>query len=168
MPRGASSFRRERSSSATATRSRRSRGPCCGCARSAGAPTSSVAPQIERCATVGWAISTWAPLATAKIPSRGGEISLVLEPAPKVIAELRPLFPHARIVGWKYELAGTPEEVWAKGARQIFENHTDLCVVNGAAYGIGFGLLEKDGARTEVRGKEALSEWLARWLARCG
>jgi phosphopantothenoylcysteine synthetase/decarboxylase len=110
--------------------------------------------------------ATGAPLATAKIPSRGGEISLVLEPAPKVIAELRLLFPHSRIVGWKYELTGTPEEVWEKGARQIAENRTDLCIVNGAAYGLGFGILEPGGAREEVRGKEALGDWLAGWVGK--
>ena len=93
---------------------------------------------------------------------------LVLEPAPKVIAELRRLFLNARIVGWKYELAGTAEEVWEKGERQMLENRTDLCVVNGAAYGIGFGILERDGTRAEMRGKEALGEWLAAWLARHG
>jgi hypothetical protein len=53
--------------------------------------------------------------------------------------------------------------VWEKGRRQIEENSTDLCVVNGAAYGPGFGILTPEGVRAEVSGKAELADWLARW-----
>src|SRR5215210_5047439 len=46
------------------------------------------------------------PLDSPKISSRQGAIRLTLEPARKLIAGLRALFPHALIVGWKYELNG--------------------------------------------------------------
>jgi phosphopantothenoylcysteine synthetase/decarboxylase len=105
-----------------------------------------------------------AALESPKISSRAGGITVELEPAPKIIGELRPLFPNSAIVGWKYELSGTVEGVWHKGRRQIEENRTDLCVVNGAAYGEGFGILERDGARSAVRGKAELAAWLLRWL----
>src|SRR4051812_46113722 len=74
-----------------------------------------------------------APLQSAKIPTREGEITLVLEPAPKVLAHLRDCFPESRIVGWKYELAGSRDDVIQKGRAQLSANRTDLCILNGAA-----------------------------------
>ena len=58
---------------------------------------------------------------------------------------LRGWFPRATIVGWKYEVDGTREQVIEKASRQIFENQTDACVANGPAYGVGFGLVTPDG-----------------------
>jgi phosphopantothenoylcysteine decarboxylase/phosphopantothenate--cysteine ligase len=100
---------------------------------------------------------------SAKIPSRAGALTLRLRPARKVLPALRELFPHARIVGWKYELVGAREDALAAGARQLAEARTDLCVVNGAAYGSGFGVLEPSGALTHARASEELC---ARLLAR--
>jgi phosphopantothenate---cysteine ligase (CTP) len=97
----------------------------------------------------------------AKIPSRLGEISLVLEPAPKLIAELRPLFPKSWIVGWKYELEGTKEEALAKAREQMRECATDACVLNGSAYGAGFGVLEARGGMIHHEDRRALCEWLS-------
>jgi phosphopantothenoylcysteine decarboxylase/phosphopantothenate--cysteine ligase len=94
----------------------------------------------------------------AKIPSRAGALTLRLRPARKVLPALRELFPAARIVGWKYELVGERKDALAAGARQITEARTDLCVVNGAAYGRGFGVLEPSGALTHARASEALCE----------
>lgn len=105
-----------------------------------------------------------AAIASAKIPTRAGEMTLVLEPAPKVLRELRGLFPKGRIVGWKYEVAGSREEALQKGRAQLVENATDLCVVNGSAYGLAFGILATGAEPVDVRGKDALSEWLARWV----
>lgn len=86
----------------------------------------------------------------AKIPSRSGSLVLHLEPARKVIAGLRSLFPRTWLVGWKYELDGTPAEALARGWRQIAECRLDACVVNGAATGGGYVLcLPPD--RTEAR-----------------
>lgn len=74
----------------------------------------------------------------AKIPSRAGALTIHLEPATKVIGELRPLFPRSLLVGWKYELTGTRDEALAKVQRQFTEARTDLCVLNGRAAGEGF------------------------------
>jgi SAM-dependent methyltransferase len=46
-------------------------------------------------------------LDAAKIPTRSGELTLILEPTVKVLPRLRAIFPKAKIVGWKYELDGT-------------------------------------------------------------
>lgn len=75
-----------------------------------------------------------------KIPTRQGRLSIILEPAPKLLPRLRDWFPQARIVGWKYELDGAQREAVAKAWRQIEECRTEACVINGAAYGNGYGL----------------------------
>lgn len=99
-----------------------------------------------------------------KIASRGGEVTITLVPATKVLPKLRPLFPDAKIVGWKYELDGTRDDALAKGRAQLAECGIDACAVNGEAYGEGFGFLTRDGALTHVPDKAALCEWLAQWL----
>jgi phosphopantothenoylcysteine synthetase/decarboxylase len=99
-----------------------------------------------------------------KICSRSGGLVLRLVPAQKVIRELRSLFPNARIVGWKYEVEGGREGAIAKGGRQILENATDACVVNGPAYGPGFGWLRR-GQRTEHQpDAQELAGTLVGWL----
>jgi phosphopantothenoylcysteine decarboxylase/phosphopantothenate--cysteine ligase len=78
---------------------------------------------------------------SAKIST--GEAGLLAEliPAPKIIRDLRRWFPKALLVGWKYELEGSRAEALVKGKRQMAENQTDAVVVNGRAYGKGFGLV---------------------------
>jgi phosphopantothenoylcysteine synthetase/decarboxylase len=101
----------------------------------------------------------------AKISSREGELSLTLEPAPKVIGRLRPLFPTSRMMGWKYELEGGRDSVIQKARRQLAENETDACVVNGGAYGEGFGVVRaRIEAVQHLEGLPSLAEWLAGWL----
>ena len=97
--------------------------------------------------------------------SSGGEITLTLAPATKLIGELRTLFPRALIVGWKYELDGARDEALQKARTQIAVNSTDACVLNGAAYGAGFGLLEAQGAITHFETKAALCDGIAGWLS---
>lgn len=84
-------------------------------------------------------------LSAAKISSRGGKLHLTLRPARKLLPELRGMFPGARIVGWKYELDGGLADALHAGAHQLEDGGTDFCVVNGAAYGEGFGLLDRAG-----------------------
>ena len=86
--------------------------------------------------------SDGAVITSAKIPSRGGELTVTLEPALKLIGDLRVLFPMSKIVGWKYELNGTRDDALAAAARQIESAKTDACVVNGTAFGPGFGVCE--------------------------
>ncbi|HEX4646147.1 MAG TPA: DNA/pantothenate metabolism flavoprotein domain protein, partial [Verrucomicrobiae bacterium] len=64
-----------------------------------------------------------------------------LLPTPKIISELREWHPRARLVGWKYEVEGDRAAVITLAERQIAECNTDACVINGPAYGRGFGLM---------------------------
>jgi phosphopantothenoylcysteine synthetase/decarboxylase len=102
---------------------------------------------------------------SAKIPSSAQELHLTLTPAPKIISQLRALFPSARLVGWKYELVGSREEAIARAISQIATNHTDACVVNGRAYGRGFGLVEREALTAHFPTKHALCAGLVEWLA---
>lgn len=100
----------------------------------------------------------------AKIESRAGALSLTLEPARKVIAGLRDLFPRAVLVGWKYELTGARPDALAKAWRQIRECRTDACVVNGRAWGKGFGFCTPPDRVREMPDKAQLAEFLPQWL----
>ena len=105
-----------------------------------------------------------AALNTPKISSRSGALTLHLEPATKVIHELRRLFPRARLTGWKYELAGTRDEALVRVQRQFREAGTNACVLNGRAWGDGFALVEATGSLTEWSNKTALARALATGL----
>jgi phosphopantothenoylcysteine synthetase/decarboxylase len=104
------------------------------------------------------------PRAERKIASRAGELILTLVPATKLLGQLRGLFPSARIVGWKYELDDTREDALAMGRAQITNWGTDACVVNGIAYGAGYGFLSGDGTLVHLIDKAALCNWLVDWL----
>ncbi len=108
--------------------------------------------------------SSGAEVAATKIPSRSGELTLTLDPAAKLIHELRDLFPVSRIVGWKYELVGSRADVLAAAIRQLHESRSDACVMNGEAYGAGFGFLEPHQKPEHVADKGKLCVHLARWL----
>ena len=96
-----------------------------------------------------------------KLSSRAGSIRLTLKPAEKILPKIREWFPDARIIGWKYELDGPRERALSAAAAQIREARTDACVVNGAAYGPGFGLLLPDDRLQQFSDKAALAEYLA-------
>ncbi|MEQ2008136.1 MAG: phosphopantothenoylcysteine decarboxylase [Limisphaerales bacterium] len=98
-----------------------------------------------------------------KFSSRDGRLNLVLAPAAKVLPRLRDLFPAAKVVGWKYELAGTRANAFDKAWAQLSECRTDACVLNGAAYGSGFAVCAPGNVRT-CADSEALAVWLMRWL----
>jgi phosphopantothenoylcysteine synthetase/decarboxylase len=76
-----------------------------------------------------------------KLPTRAAPLLAELVPTPKWIARLRDWFPRARLVGWKYEVDGDRAAALAAGAAQLRDCATDACVVNGPAYGPGFGLV---------------------------
>jgi len=106
------------------------------------------------------------PIAGEKIPSREGTLRVTLEPAPKLIASLRRMFPATIIVGWKYELDGAMPSVMAKGRAQIEECLTDACVLNGSAYGPGFGIISRSGELAHLADKAALCRFLINWAER--
>ena len=79
-------------------------------------------------------------------PHRGkidsaSRLTLNLKPTPKIIHQLRKWHPAATIVGWKYEVNGNQDTALAAGTEQIRRCRTDACVVNGPAYGEGYGWL---------------------------
>jgi phosphopantothenoylcysteine decarboxylase/phosphopantothenate--cysteine ligase len=79
-----------------------------------------------------------------KISTGVGNLQAELIPTPKIIAELRSLFPQARLVGWKYEVDGNRASAISKAKKQLRECLTDYCVANGPAYGKGFGFVSAD------------------------
>jgi phosphopantothenate---cysteine ligase (CTP) len=93
---------------------------------------------------------------SSKISTHGEAVLVELRPTPKIIAQLRRWFPTALLVGWKYELEGDRAQAIAQGEKQIKDNQTDSCVVNGWAYGAGFGLVRVPGECMHVPDKHAL------------
>jgi len=96
-----------------------------------------------------------------KIPGDLPQIHLVLEPAAKVLPRLRGWFPRAWIAGWKYELEGPREEAVEIARAQFAQKHTDATILNGAAYGPGFGLLEGDNPALHFATKREVAQFLA-------
>ena len=106
--------------------------------------------------------------AVLKIPSAAAAIQLHLVPKAKVIAQLRQLFPEAFIVGWKFELDGSPADVIAKAIQQIEKYTTNACIVNGSAFGRGFGYCNSTGLVQSVRNKEELADLLLQVIQEAG
>ena len=104
-------------------------------------------------------------ISSGKFGTRDGALFAELVPTPKLIAELRGLFPSARIFGWKFEVEGTREGAVQFAQRQITENRSDFCVANGPAYGKGFGIVNRTGASIHCADRETLYAELVR-LAR--
>ncbi|HEY5705012.1 MAG TPA: phosphopantothenoylcysteine decarboxylase [Terrimicrobiaceae bacterium] len=99
-----------------------------------------------------------------KISSAVAELRLILRPAEKILPRLRALVPEALIVGWKYELDGSRADAVSRGREQIKTSNTNACVVNGGAYGEGFGFLERDsGTFQHLASKADLCAFLAGW-----
>ncbi|MGH8047799.1 MAG: phosphopantothenoylcysteine decarboxylase [Chthoniobacterales bacterium] len=108
------------------------------------------------------------PLGGRKIPSRDGTLTLVLEPAFKVISSLREWFPESRLVGWKYELDGVKADAVAKARMQIEANDLDACVANGRAFGPDFGFCQANRSIRHFEDKSRLCRFLAGWLQSSG
>ncbi|MBU3665755.1 MAG: hypothetical protein FGM15_07760 [Chthoniobacterales bacterium] len=96
-----------------------------------------------------------------KIPGSLARIQIVLEPAAKILPQLRGWFPHAWIVGWKYELEGTREDAIDAARMQISGGSADATVLNGTAYGPGFGFLAEKRAPLHFDRKRELADFLA-------
>lgn len=99
-----------------------------------------------------------------KISSRRGKLLVELVPTPKILAELRGWFPKAKIVGWKLEADGKRADALEAAQRQIAECQTDLCVVNGPAYGEGFGIVGGKGAPGHLASPPVLFDVLEKFL----
>jgi phosphopantothenoylcysteine synthetase/decarboxylase len=101
-----------------------------------------------------------------KIGSEHETLSVELAPKPKVIATLRDLFPNALIVGWKLELEGSREDLVREATRQVKKNRTDACVINGRAFGDGFGFCTSEGLQESFSSKPELASFLVQWTER--
>lgn len=95
-----------------------------------------------------------------KIPTTGGTLSLKLEPTPKLLPRMREWFPEAEVIGWKFEAQGHRDDALAAGMRQITACGTRACVVNGPAYGNGFGVLRASGEIQHLPDRRALCKYL--------
>lgn len=104
------------------------------------------------------------PVKAGKISTRRGTLMAELVPTPKIIAGLREWYPHARLVGWKYEVDGNRDSVIALAKKQIADCRTDACVANGAAYGDGFGLVTPAGLAAHCSGTAELFEALEKLI----
>jgi phosphopantothenoylcysteine synthetase/decarboxylase len=103
-----------------------------------------------------------------KVPTRLGNLVLRLEPTTKVLPQLRSLFPRGKLIGWKYESDGDRAAVLAKAEQQLTECKTDACVVNGSAWGDGFGFALPGVPPVVIPDKPALCDFLCKWMARPG
>jgi phosphopantothenoylcysteine decarboxylase/phosphopantothenate--cysteine ligase len=101
------------------------------------------------------------PLNQGKLGTRDGDLLLELKPTPKIIASLREWFAEALLLGWKYEVDGDRDSALGQGQTQIVENQTNGCVVNGPAYGNGFGWLSNDHPAEHLADKAELFNKLA-------
>jgi phosphopantothenoylcysteine decarboxylase/phosphopantothenate--cysteine ligase len=100
------------------------------------------------------------PIQAAKISTERGNLLAELVPTPKIIAELRTWFPKAFLVGWKYELEADRAQAVERARRQVSHYKTDACVVNGRAYGEGFGLMTQSGPCRHLAGRHLLFDAL--------
>jgi phosphopantothenoylcysteine decarboxylase/phosphopantothenate--cysteine ligase len=91
-----------------------------------------------------------------KLTTRAGTLLAELTPTPKIIAELRGAFPGALLVGWKFEVDGGRLGALAASARQLRACRTNACVLNGPAYGPGFGLCLAGGGAEDLPDRPAL------------
>ena len=82
------------------------------------------------------------PLESGKFSTRHGTLFAELVPTKKILPDLRFLFPKSVIVGWKYEVDGDRRVAIQKGIDQARLCNNEASVVNGPAYGLGFGLVQ--------------------------
>lgn len=99
-----------------------------------------------------------------KLSTRQGVLLAELVPTPKIIADLRALFPAAKLTGWKYEVEGDREGAIRSAQQQLAKCLTDACVANGPAYGPGFGLVNNTDGCTHFESDAALFAALDKML----
>jgi phosphopantothenoylcysteine decarboxylase/phosphopantothenate--cysteine ligase len=100
-----------------------------------------------------------------KISTVAGKLLAELLPTPKIISELRGWFPKAKITGWKFEAEGKRADAIAAARKQTAHCSTDLCVVNGPAYGEGFGLVQPKGEAAHLASPPVLFDVLEKLAA---
>lgn len=98
-------------------------------------------------------------LQSGKYSTRDGVLLTELRPTPKILPQLRDLYPKAWITGWKYEVDGTRDEVLNRARAQLESCRSDAVVANGPAYGPGFCWLTHS-AEQHLDDSTALNHWL--------
>lgn len=93
---------------------------------------------------------------SGKIPTSLGPLLAELIPTQKILPQLRGWFPGAIIVGWKYEVDGDTAAARRHARKQIQDSGSFACVVNGPAYGPGFGLIVGAGDMLHLPGPPEL------------
>jgi phosphopantothenate---cysteine ligase (CTP) len=99
-----------------------------------------------------------------KLSTRQGTLLAELVPTEKLISQLRAWFPKSMLVGWKYEVEGSRVDVLSAARMQLAGCLTDSCVVNGPAYGAGFGFVTADGTAVHLPDRESLFRQLEQKL----
>lgn len=97
-----------------------------------------------------------------KLTSEAAGWILRLRRISKTLPKLHALFPQAKILGWKYALDGQREEALAAARHQIEACHTVGCLLNGTAWGDGYGLLLPDGDVLTFSSKLEVADHLSR------
>ena len=99
--------------------------------------------------------------AKSKLSTGSGRFLAELIPTSKILPSLRSIFPEAFLVGWKYEVEGTPQTAVEKSRRQLQTCRTNLSITNGPAYGNGFAVVDSDGSMIHAKSRESLYEILS-------
>ena len=105
------------------------------------------------------------PASGGKVSTRSGTLLAELVPTEKILPQLRDWHPQACIVGWKYEVDGGREDALSRGRRQLIEARVNACVINGAAYGDGFGLMTGTDSVRHLANTQELFPALERFAA---
>jgi len=103
---------------------------------------------------------TLEPVSGGKPTTSGGTLWVELQTTPKILPRLRDWFPQGRLTGWKYEVEGGVEDALARGFQQMGHARTDACVVNGPAYGEGFGVVSPTGKLRRCATRDELIQHL--------
>lgn len=106
------------------------------------------------------------PVVAKKIASRGIAPVVRLGAAAKVLPEMRGLFPEAMIVGWKFEMDGGEGEAVERAREQVARGGSDVCLVNGPAFGEGYAAVGREGVLERIGDRSAVAAWCARSAAR--
>ena len=101
-----------------------------------------------------------------KWTTRSGKIWVELDPTPKILPQLRNWFPQGILLGWKYEVDGGRPEALSRARDQIRSAKTQGCVVNGPAWGSGFGILDSEGGLQECGSRADLIQELVQRVNR--
>ncbi|MEM1058275.1 MAG: phosphopantothenoylcysteine decarboxylase [Verrucomicrobiota bacterium] len=82
----------------------------------------------------------------------------------KLLPKLRALFPNTGILGWKYLLDGSRDDALAAGREQMEACGTVGCLLNGTAWGPGYGLLRPPADVVEFESKQEVAAYLSEHL----